>query len=253
VRAAVRPRRAMREGSRCHAARLGLNSESLSRDSVQQTQDLAAWNSGQSLKNLRRIAGASLMLAGVLYVWAFVAEYILPAPGFATAGLLQYIAQYRSFFIISYVLFTVANSLSIVGALGVYVVTRATLVVGFTVTLVSSTAPALIKLSDAYSTAYAAGSVADQQVLAIAAEAVTSTNNPLVASSFIGVGVIFVSLAMMKGAFKKWLPYLGLFVGALNIVRGLPFLAGFSLVTALFVGVSSVWIFGVGRRIYKEN
>jgi hypothetical protein len=58
---------------------------------------------------------------------------------------------------------------------------------------------------------------------------------------------------MMKGAFKKWLPYLGLFVGALNIVRGLPFLAGFSLVTALFVGVSSVWIFGVGRRIYKEN
>jgi hypothetical protein len=231
---------------------------------VQQTKDLAAWSSGQSLKNLRRIAGASLMLAGVLYVWAFVAEYILPAPGFTTAGLLQYIAQYRSFFIISYTLFTVANSLSIVGAMGIYVVTRmversyailgaGTLVVGFTTTLLSSTAPALIRLSDAYSAAYAAGSVPDQQALAIAAEAVTSTSNPLVASSFIGVGVIFVSLALMKGAFGRGLPYLGLFVGALNIVRGLPPLAGYSTVTAFFVAVSSVWIFWVGRRIYKEG
>ncbi len=231
---------------------------------MQQTQDLAAWSSGQSLKNLRRIAGASLMLAGVLYVWAYAAEYILPAPGFTTAGLLQYIAQYRSFFVISYTLFTVANSLSVVGAMGIYVLTRAaersyatlgagTLVVGFTATLLSSTAPALIRLSDAYSAAAATGSVPDQQALAIAAEAVTSTSNPLVASSFIGVGVIFVSLALMKGAFGRGLPYLGLFVGALNILRGLPPLAGYSTVTAIFVGVSSVWIFWMGRRIYKEE
>jgi hypothetical protein len=66
------------------------------------------------------------------------------------------------------------------------------------------------------------------------------------------VGVILVSLAMAKGPFEKWLPYLGFFVGALNIVRQLPSLASYSLVTALFVGVSSVWIFGVGRRVYKQ-
>jgi hypothetical protein len=229
---------------------------------VQQTQDLAAWTSGRSLKNLRRIAGASLMLAGVLFVWAFVAQYILPAPGLTTESLLQYIGEYRSFFIVSYALFTAANSLSIVGALGIYAVTRVwdrsyatlgagTLVVGFTAVLLSSTAPALITLSDAYTAA--AGNVVDQQALAIAAEAVTSTNNPLIASSFIGVGVIFVSLAMMKGVYGKGLPYLGFFVGALNIVRGLPPLAGYSLVTATFVGVSSVWISWLGRRIYKEG
>ena len=126
-----------------------------------------------------------------------------------------------------------------------------TLVVGFTVVLVSSTAPALITLSDAYTAA--AGNVVDQQALAIAAEAVTSTNNPLVASSFIGVGVIFVSLALMRGVYGKGLPYLGFFVGALNIVRGIPPLGGYSSVTALFVGVSSVWIFWLGRRIYKEG
>jgi hypothetical protein len=225
----------------------------------QQPQYGAAPNSGQSLKNLCTIAGASLMVAGVLYVWAFVAQFILPAPGPQTEeSFLQYIASYRSFFIISYALFTAANSLSIVGAMGIYVVTRVvdrsyailgagTLVVGFTVTLLSSTAPALLRLSDAYS---AATNVVDQQALAIAAEAVSSTNNPLVASSFIGVGVIFVSLAM-KGAFGRWLPYLGLFVGALNIVRALPFLAGYSLIAAVFVGVSSIWIVGVGRRIYR--
>ncbi|HVB95039.1 MAG TPA: hypothetical protein VND41_00370 [Nitrososphaerales archaeon] len=228
---------------------------------MQQTQDLAAWTSGRSLKNLRRIAGASLMLAGVLFVWAFVAQFILPPPGLTTESLLQYIAEYRSFFIISYALFTAANSLSIVGALGIYVVTRVwdrsyailgggTLVVGFTVVLLSSTAPALIKLSDAYS---ASADVVNQQALAIAAEAVASTNNPLVASSFIGVGVIFVSLAMLKGVYGKGLPYLGFFVGALNIVRGLPPLAAYSLVTATFVAVSSVWICWVGRRIYREG
>jgi hypothetical protein len=228
---------------------------------VQQPQDIAAWNSGQSLKNLCRIAGASLMVAGVVYVWAFVAEYILPPPNpLTTENLLEYIASYRSFFVISYALFTAANSLSIIGAMGIYAVTRAversyailgagTLVVGFTATLLSSTAPALITLSDAYS---AATNPVDRQALAIAAEAVSATNNPLVASSFIGVGVIFVSLAMMKGAFGKGLPYVGLFVGALNIVRGFPVLDGYSIVTAIFVAVSSVWIFWVGRRVYKE-
>ena len=228
---------------------------------MQQTQDLAAWTSGRSLKNLRRIAGASLMLAGVLFVWAFVAQYILPPPGFTTENLLQYIAEYRSSFILSYALFTAANSLSIVGALGIYVVTRAwdrsyamlgagTLVVGFIAVLLSSTAPALITLSDAYTAA--AGNVVDQQALAIAAEAVTSTNNPLVASSFIGVGVIFVSLALMRGVYGKGLPYLGFFVGALNIVRGIPPLAGYSTITLIFVGLSSLWMFELGRMIYKK-
>ncbi len=226
----------------------------------QQPQYGAATSPGLSLRDLCRIAGASLMLAGVLYVWAFVAEFILPAPGpETTETLLQYIATYRSFFVISYALFTAANSLSIVGALGIYVATRVadrsyailgavTLVVGFTATLLSSTAPALLTLSAAYS---AAGDVVNQQALAIAAEAVTSTNNPLVAACFIGVGVIFVSLAMMRGAFGKGLPYLGLLVGALNIVRALPVIVGYTSVTAVFVGVSSIWIFWVGRRIHK--
>jgi len=216
---------------------------------------------GLSLKNLCRIAGASLMVAGVLYVWAFVAEFILPTPGpETTESLLQYIATYRSLFVVSYVLFTIANSLSIVGALGIYVATRVadrsyailgagTLVVGFTATLLSSTAPALLRLSAAFA---AAPDVVSQQALAIAAEAVTATSNPLIASFFIGVGVIFVSLAMMRGAFGKGLANLGLFVGALNIVRGLPVIDGYSLVTAVFVGVSSVWIFWVGHRIYKQ-
>jgi hypothetical protein len=227
----------------------------------QQAQYGAATNPGQSLKNLCRIAGASLMLAAALYVWAFMAEFILPSPGpETTENLLQYIATYRSFFVISYALFTAANSLSIVGALGMYVVTRVwersyailgagMLVVGFAVTLFSSTQPGLLALSAAYTAA--GGSVVDQQALAIAAEAVSATNNPIIASSLIGVGVIFVSLALMKGPFRKGLPYLGLFVGALNIVRALPGVAGYSLVTALFVAVSSVWIFWVGRKIYK--
>lgn len=224
-----------------------------------QQQYAESWGSGQSLKRLCQIGGASLMVAGVLYVWAFVAQYILPPPGFTTASLLQYIAQYMSYFVISYVLFTLANSLSIVGALAIYMMTRVldrsyailgagTLVIGFVVTLISSTQPALINLSAAYS---ADASVANQQALAIAAEAVSAGNNPVIASAFIGVGVIFVSLAMGKGAFGRRLEYLGIFVGALNIARALPDLSGYSNLTLFFVAVSSVWIFAVGRTIYK--
>jgi len=226
---------------------------------VEQTQE-SLWSPGGPLKNLYRIAGASLMVAGVLYVWAFMAEFVLPPPGLTTGSLLQYIAEYRPFFVVSYALFTIANSLSVVGALGIYVLTRAAeksfavlgaglLVVGFTVTLVSSTAPALLTLSAAFS---ASTDPVSQQALAIAAEAVVAGNNALVGSSFIGMGVIFVSLAMTRGAFEKWLPYLGFFVGALNIVRGIPPLAGYTLVTALFVAVSAIWMFGVGRKVYRS-
>jgi Domain of unknown function (DUF4386) len=227
---------------------------------VEQTPEFA-WGPGGSLRNLYRIAGASLMVAAVLYVWAFAAEVVLPPPGLSTESLLQYIAEYRSYYVASYVLFTVANSLSVVGAFGIYAVTRVAeksfavlgaglLLVGFIVTLLSSTTPGLLALSAAFSAS--AGDPVSQQALAIAAEAVAAGNNPFVGSSFIGMGVILVSAAMTRGAFARWLPYLGFFVGALNIVRVLPSLAGYTLVTALFVAVSSVWIFGVGRRVYKE-
>ncbi len=218
---------------------------------------------GQSLGGLLKISGASLMVSSVLYVWAFVAEFILPSPGFGSVGaLLQYIATYRSFFVLSYALFTFANGLSVVGALGIYAATRersasfaalggATLVVGLVSAILTNTTPALIRLSDGYASAF---SPADQQAYATAALALSANNNMLVPSSFIGVGVLFLSLAMTKGSFERPLAYLGLVVGTLNIVRYLPYIADYPLLTgAVFVAISSVWIFGVGRRIYKSG
>jgi len=137
---------------------------------------MAVSNSGQSLKNLCRIAGVSFMVAGGFYVWAFVAEFLLPAPGFGE-GLLQYVASNRSSYVASYALFTAANSLSIVGVVGIYAATRAldrsyamlgagTLIIGLMATLFSSTAPALIALSDGFS---AASSDAERQAFTTAA------------------------------------------------------------------------------------
>ena len=51
----------------------------------QQLQGGAASNAAQSLKNLLRIAGASLMVSGIVYVWAYVAEFLLPVPSSTTA------------------------------------------------------------------------------------------------------------------------------------------------------------------------
>ncbi len=199
------------------------------------------------------------MVAAILYVWAFVAQFLLPVPGLGTAGgVLQYVAAYRSSFVLSYALFTAANSLSIVGVIAIYVVTKplnrsyamlggVTMVIGLVAALFSNTAPALIKLSEAYS---AATSDAERQALATAAGTVSAMNNPLVASAFIGVGVIFVSLAMLKRPFGKGLAFNGLAVGTLNIVRAIPSLSGSVPVAILFLAVSSVWIFGVGYRVF---
>ena len=201
------------------------------------------------------------MVAGGFYVWAFVAELLMPGPGFGEA-LLQYVASNRPSFVLSYSLYTAANSLSIVGVLGIYAVTRAldrsyatlgagTMIIGLTATLFSTTTPALISLSDGYS---AATSDAERQAIATAAGAVTSMSNPLVASAFIGVGVIFVSLSMRKAPFGRGLAYIGLAVGALNIVRALPLFSGYPFTTGtVFVAVSSVWIFGVGYKVYSQS
>jgi hypothetical protein len=214
------------------------------------------------LSELLRIAGASLMVSALIYIWAFVAEYPVSGTGSTTVqALLQLYATHSSFFVLSYALFTIANSLSIVGAFGIYFVARVqnmsyavlgvgTLVIGLVVTLSSSTTPALLMLSSGY----AASPALDQQIFVSAALAVFSMDNPIIASAFIGVGVIFVSLALVRNPHWKVLAYLGLVVGALNIIRALPFLADEALITsAIFVAVSSVWIFGIGRRVYMEG
>jgi len=200
------------------------------------------------------------MVASVTYVWALVAQLLLPAPGFGQ-GLLDYVASFRSFFILSYVLFTLANSLSIVGIVGIYAATRslnrsfamlgaATSVIGLVTTLLSNEAPALITLSYGYSSAV---TDAERQAFITASWAVAATNNSFIASAFIGVGVIFLALAMSKAPFGRGLAYLGLVVGLFNIARALPFFMGYPGVTStLFVAVSSVWIFGVGYRVYRQ-
>lgn len=226
----------------------------------QQPQEAAPKDSSQSPKDLYRIAGASLMFASVLYVWALVAQLLLPTPSFSQ-DVLQYVALNRNYFALSYALFTVANSLSIVGVFGIFEGTRTlnrsfatlgagTMVIGLLATLLSTTTPAFLALSARYS---AATSDAERQAYLTAAAGVSAMNEPLIASAFIGVGVIFVSLAMLSPPFGKALAYLGLVVGVFNIARALPFLADYPFVTStLFVAVSSVWIFGVGYRVYKQ-
>jgi hypothetical protein len=66
------------------------------------------------------------------------------------------------------------------------------------------------------------------------------------------VGVIFVSLAMRKAPFGRGLAYLGIVVGAHNILRALPFFSAYPFTMGvIFVSVSSIWILGVGYRLYK--
>ena len=143
--------------------------------------------------------------------------------------------------------------------MGIYVALRALdksyaalgaglLALGLAAALFSTTGPALVSLAKDYASA---ATEADKQVFATAAAGVSSTNEPIISSTLIGAGVIFVSLAIMRGASEKWLVYLGFAAGALNIVRNLPYVVNYFILTEIFVVLSATWIFGTGRLVYR--
>ncbi|MGD2043869.1 MAG: hypothetical protein PVJ28_09495 [Acidimicrobiia bacterium] len=106
----------------------------------------------------------------------------------------------------------------------------------------------LVYLSDQYATAGAAR----QASLEASAEALIAQNsafNPIY-EALMGVGILFLSLAMLKGVFSRFVAYLGIatsvaaFVGlSLYPIVGL----GYFFWWAFFV----VWLLAVGWKLYK--
>lgn len=105
-----------------------------------------------------------------------------------------------------------------------------------------------IYLSDKFVTASA-----DQQILlGAAADALMAINNafnPLYESLF-GIGIMFLSLAMLKGVFHKSIAYLGIAIGPISIIA-------ISLWPVLNVGyfwwwiLFVIWFIAVGVKLYR--
>ncbi len=216
---------------------------------------------------LYRAGGVSAVLFVVLTIVSIVLAFITPQPQSSGGSLmlpggvatLQYIASHRSVFILDQILFVGPVVLTMVVFLALYVALKHLskgyaaigAVVGIAGAVLSlvpfSLVGGLVYLSDQY---VAATTVAQRAVFTTAADSLIAQNNIVSAGGILfAVGVLVISLAMLKGVFQKGIAYVGIVTGVVGIICEAfrPILGpGYSLYLILLI-----WFSAVGWTLYR--
>ncbi len=211
-----------------------------------------------SWKSLYKAGGISFILAGVL-IFAAILTFLTGPNTFGVSGeeALKAIAANRSLYILSNAIFGLFGVFLVPGVLALYVAVKhlhksyALLGAGiflFSLTsfVLSNSAGAILALSDKYA---AATTDAQRAIFSAAAEAVQAENAALTASPIMGgIGVIIISIVMLKGVFHKGVGYLGIATGLAILLVNLPNLGFFFIIFFVLLGV---WSIAVGSKLYK--
>ena len=216
-------------------------------------------------RGLYRAGGVSAVLYVVLPIIALVLLIITPpVPSSGGAATLQYIASNRSVYILELVLFVGLSVPAMVVFLALYaalkhlnksyaaigaLVAIASEVVGLAL---SSSPPSLngglVYLSDQY---VAATTAVQRIAFATAAEGLIAVTNAVNAAGILfEIGILVISLVMLKGVFHKGVAYLGIVTGAVGIVsEALRPILGFGYV--VFFVLEVIWLIAVGWKLYR--
>jgi hypothetical protein len=216
---------------------------------------------------------AGLYLAGsvsaVLFVVLNVAAIVIlatipPAPSSGGAATLQWIASHKTAYTLELILFVAPSALAMVVFLALYVTLRhlnksltaiaALIAIASEVTaLAVNSSPqslnaALILLSDQYT---AATGDAQRLAFASAAESLIATTNAVnPAGIMLEVGILIMSVVMMRGVFPKSVAYLGVVTGVVGIFsEALRPIIGFAYI--VFFVLEVIWLIAVGWRLYR--
>jgi hypothetical protein len=225
--------------------------------------EIAATGSDPSWKGLYRIGSVSATLFVVLNIMALVLDLTAPPPISGGAATLRFIAENRTIYILEQALWLVPGVFAMIAFLALYVALKdlnksyaalgaliggAAWALTLAIPTTSRGAHALVYLSDRYA---AATTDAERAAFATAAEAIVAQNNtPTVAGILTTVGVLIVSLVMLKGVFHKGVAYLGIATGVLGVAsEALRFVlpAGYAVYGLLLF----VWFIAVGWQLYK--
>ncbi len=221
-----------------------------------------------SWRGLYRAGGVSALLYGVLnFVVPVVLGFITPQPpsagGVATlAGgvtTLQYIASNRSVFVLEQVLLFGPSVLLMVVFLALYMalkhLNKSYAAIGAVVAIASqivglatfSIVFGLVYLSDLY---VAATPAAQRAALATTAEGLIAQYNTVsVGGILFSIGILVISLVMLKGVFHKGVAYLGIITGAVGIMSEAlrPILGyGYAVYIVLYI-----WLIAIGWKLYR--
>lgn len=218
-----------------------------------------------SWRGLYHAGGVAVVLYIVLGLIApVVLLFAMPQqPSSGGAATLQYIASHRSGYIIEQILFSGPSVFAIVVFMALYValkhLNKSYAAIAAVVAIVSQAlamaspvtgggALSLVYLSDQY---VAATTAAQHTAFATAAEGFIAQNAIVGAGGILfGIGILIISLVMLKGVFHKGIAYLGIATGALGIMsEALRNMLGFGYLVywVLFV----IWFIAVGWKLYR--
>lgn len=217
-----------------------------------------------SWRNLYRVGGICAMLAGLLYIAALALDFIAPpAPLSGGAATLQYIASQRSFYILAQTLWLAPSVLLMVTFLALPValkhLNKSYAAIGALIGIASwalslawpttgGGGHALVYLSDHY---VAATSAAERAAFAAAAEGFIAQNTiPTLIGILQPVGILILSLVMLKGVFHKRVASLGIVTGLLGIVsETLRPIMGISY--AVYGVLLILWFLVIGWNLFR--
>lgn len=216
-----------------------------------------------SWRGLYRAGGISAFLFVALIIVAIVLAFTMPqAPISGGAATLQYIAAHRLVYILEQVLWLVPSLFAMIVFLALPValkhLNKSFAAIGALIGIASwaltlawpttgGGAPALVYLSDQYA---AATTVAQRAVFAAAAEGFIAQNIVPAAMGILEpIGILIISLLMLKGVFSKGVAYLGIVTGVLGIFSESlrPILGIGYIVYGLLL---PIWFLVIGWQLY---
>ena len=218
----------------------------------------------RSWRSLYLVGAVSAFLAVASYLVALVLDFVVPAaPTSGGAATLEYIAAHRLVYVVEQVLWLAPSVLLMILFLALCVaikyldrtvaaIAAVLSIASWALTLVypatGGGAPALVYLSDQY---VAASTDAQRAVFATAAEGFIAQNAiPTAVGVLETIGILLVSLVMLKGIFRRGVVYLGILTGAVGIVsEGLKPVLGIGYIA--YGLLLFVWLIVIGWELYR--
>ncbi|MDE3103318.1 MAG: DUF4386 family protein [Chloroflexota bacterium] len=219
--------------------------------------DAAVW------RTLYRIGAASAGLFVALIVSATVLFVVTPPPVAGGAATLAYIAEHRSLYLVHQQLWLVPGLFAMLVYVALYPALRehdrslaavgaaiGAAAWGLTLAMptTSTGAPALVYLSDQWTSA---ADASQQALFVAAAEGLIAINRtPTAVGVLAPIAMLLTSVAMLRGAFPRWIAALGIATGVLGVASEAlrPVIeGGYTLYGLLML----VWFGGVGWRLWR--
>jgi hypothetical protein len=233
-------------------------------DTHKNTAEPVASQVDPSWKGVYRVGGICLLLAGLIYLTQVILGLLLGAAPADSQQFLQALATHPSLAQVSYGLWSLADFLLVpavlalylalkrigknpmlvaTGVMAVFIVLDLAITDATSLTLVTLTQHAATATSAAARAAYLAAANYGLATLPLA-----NFYSWVVPS----VGILIISIVMLKGVFGKLTASVGIVAGIVGIVAGfyviVPALVGVTLLAGLTLGL---WCVLAGRRLYQ--